>query len=76
MLLVFGAPGQLRSLAGQEHGRTILLVVIAFKQKFGRPLANQTLEFEMMSKALGLLGPEYRAYIHWLRCSNSSSCCT
>ena len=25
MLLVVGAPGQLRSLAGQEHGRTIPL---------------------------------------------------
>ena len=25
MLLVLGAPGQLRSLAGQEHGRTIPL---------------------------------------------------
>jgi hypothetical protein len=23
VLLVFGAPGQLQSLAGQEHGRTI-----------------------------------------------------
>ncbi len=29
MLLVFGAPCQLRSLAGQEHGRTIPLAVIA-----------------------------------------------
>ena len=28
MLLVFGAPCQLRSLAGQEHGRTIPLAVI------------------------------------------------
>jgi hypothetical protein len=28
VLLVFGAPCQLRSLAGQEHGRTIPLAVI------------------------------------------------
>jgi len=25
VLLVFGAPGQLKTLAGQEHGRTIPL---------------------------------------------------
>jgi hypothetical protein len=29
VLLVFGAPGQLRSLAGQEHGRTIPLANMA-----------------------------------------------
>jgi hypothetical protein len=29
VLLVFGAPCQLRSLAGQEHGRTIPLAEIA-----------------------------------------------
>jgi hypothetical protein len=28
MLLFFGAPGQLQSLAGQEHGRTIPLTDI------------------------------------------------
>jgi hypothetical protein len=28
VLLVFGARGQLRSLAGQEHGRTISLAVM------------------------------------------------
>jgi hypothetical protein len=29
VLLVFGAPCQLRSLAGQEHGRTIPLAEVA-----------------------------------------------
>jgi hypothetical protein len=28
VLLVFGAPGQLKTLAGQEHGRTIPLADI------------------------------------------------
>jgi hypothetical protein len=28
-LLVFGAPGQLQSLAGQEHGQTIPLAEVA-----------------------------------------------
>jgi hypothetical protein len=31
VLLVFGAPGQLKTLAGQEHGRTIPLADVAAK---------------------------------------------
>jgi hypothetical protein len=30
VLLVFGAPGQLKTLAGQEHGRTIPLADMPF----------------------------------------------
>ncbi len=30
VLLVFGAPGQLKTLAGREHGRTIPLADITF----------------------------------------------
>jgi hypothetical protein len=30
VLLVFGAPGQLQSVAGQEHGRTIPLAEVEF----------------------------------------------
>ena len=32
MLLVVGAPGQLLSLAGQEHGRTITLASLRHRQ--------------------------------------------
>jgi hypothetical protein len=31
VLLVFGAPGQLKTLAGQEHGRTIPLADNGFR---------------------------------------------
>jgi hypothetical protein len=34
VLLVFGAPCQLRSLAGQEHGRTIPLADDFLKLKY------------------------------------------
>jgi hypothetical protein len=33
VLLVFGAPGQLKTLAGQEHGRTIPLADISLRQQ-------------------------------------------
>jgi hypothetical protein len=33
VLLVFGAPGQLKTLAGQEHGRTIPLTDIQFASR-------------------------------------------
>jgi hypothetical protein len=37
-LLVFGAPDQLQSLAGQEHGQTIPLAKSASDRKFSAPL--------------------------------------
>jgi hypothetical protein len=36
VLLVFGAPGQLKTLAGQEHGRTIPLADIGRSER-GQP---------------------------------------
>jgi hypothetical protein len=36
VLLVFGAPGQLKTLAGQEHGRTIPLADIRHSER-GQP---------------------------------------
>ena len=59
MLLVFGAPDQLRSLAGQEHGRTIPLAdasagdfrgsfwrgkLTLIQQIFTEPNSEQTIE--------------------------------
>ena len=38
MLLVFGAPCQLRSLAGQEHGRTIPLAALLHKRRRAFPI--------------------------------------
>jgi hypothetical protein len=35
VLLVFGAPGQLDLLAGQEHGRTIPLAAVAASERLG-----------------------------------------
>jgi len=35
VLLVFGAPGQLKTLAGQEHGRTIPLADIGISLRPG-----------------------------------------
>jgi hypothetical protein len=36
VLLVFGAPCQLRSLTGQEHGRTIPLADIGYASELSR----------------------------------------
>jgi hypothetical protein len=43
VLSVFGAPGQLRSLAGQEHGRSVRLAVIGAAREPPDTLGNVSL---------------------------------
>ena len=57
MLLVFGAPRQLRLLAGQEHGRTIPLADISRLIRCAyseRAMAGLLQELEVAARAEGL----------------------
>ena len=63
MLLVFGAPCQLQSLAGQEHGRTIPLAVMSFSSL----VRSGTLASGMQIGETGAVAVQRMCAIMWPR---------